>query len=85
MKAYTISTKSSLGAIEKRENKISSHFQLNKKPVIFEAIWVGEDILREKSCQTYFLKNRSVVIFPGTLWLTYEKKYLHEDFQENSK
>ena len=30
MKAYTISTKSSLSAREKRENKISSHFQLNK-------------------------------------------------------
>ena len=30
MKAYTISTKPSSSAREKRENKISSHFQLNK-------------------------------------------------------
>ena len=56
MKAYTISTKPSSSAREKRENKIESHFQLNKKPVISEAVRIEEDILCEKSCQTYFLK-----------------------------
>ena len=55
-KAYTISTKLSSSAREKRENKISSHFQLNKKPVIFEAVRVEENVLFEKSYQTHFLK-----------------------------
>ena len=56
MKAYIISTKPSWSAREKGENKISSHFQLNKKSVIFEAVRVEKDTLCEKSCQTYFLK-----------------------------
>ena len=56
MKAYTICPKPSSSAREKCENKISSHFQLNKKPVIFETVRVGENILCEKSCQIYFLK-----------------------------
>ena len=43
MKAYSISTKPSSSAREKCENKISSHFQLNKKPVIFETVKVKED------------------------------------------
>ena len=73
MKAYSISTKPSSSAREKCENKISSHFQLNKKPVIFEtvkvkedtsvifeAVRVKEDTLCEKSCQTYFHKKWSV-------------------------
>ena len=59
MKAYTISTKHSSSATEKHKNKISSQFQLNKKPVIFEAVRVKEDALCEKSCQTYFLKKSS--------------------------
>ena len=57
MKVYTISIKPSSSAREKCENKISRHFQLNKKPVTFEAVRVEEDILREKSCKTYFLKS----------------------------
>ena len=56
MKAYTISTKPSSSARGKRENKISNHFQLNKKSVISEVVRVEEDILCEKSCQTDFLK-----------------------------
>ena len=56
MTAYSISTKPSSTIREKRENKISCHFQSNKKPVIFEAVRIEEDILCEKSCQTYFLK-----------------------------
>ena len=63
MKAYTISTKLSSSARETRENKISSHFQLNKKPVIFEAVRIEENILFEKSYQTYFLKKWSVSNF----------------------
>ena len=63
MKAYTISTKPSSSAREKRENKISSHFKLNKKPVNFEAVRVEENILFEKSYQTYFLKKWSASNF----------------------
>ena len=63
MEAYTISTKPSSSAREKRENKISSHFQLKKKPVIFETVRIQEDTLCEKLCQTYFLKKRSVSDF----------------------
>ena len=68
-KAYTISTKPSSIAREKHKNKLTSQFQLNKKPVIFEAVRVEEDTsvifevvrvredtLCEKLCQTYFLK-----------------------------
>ena len=40
----------------KRKNKISSDFQLNKKPVIFKAVRIEEDTLYEKSCQIYYLK-----------------------------
>ena len=38
MKAYTISTKLSSTAREKRKNKISSHFQLKKQAVIFDTV-----------------------------------------------
>ena len=55
-KAYAISTKPSSSAREKCENKISSHFQLNKKPVIFEAVSVEKEALYEKSYQIYFFK-----------------------------
>ena len=63
MKVYTISTKPSSSAREKRENKISSHFQLKKKPAIFETVRIQEDTLCEKLCQTYFLKKQSVSDF----------------------
>ena len=43
MKAYTISTKLSSSVRKKSENEISSHFQQNKNPVIFEAVRVKED------------------------------------------
>ena len=45
MKVYTIYTKPSSSAREKRENKISSHFQLNKKLGIFQAVRAEEDTL----------------------------------------
>ena len=54
MKAYTISTKPSSSAREKRENKISSHFQLNKKPVIFEATRVEPGGMNNQGVQIYF-------------------------------
>ena len=63
MKAYIISTKPSWSAREKHENKISSHSQLNKKPVIFEEVRVEKYILCEKPFQTYFLKKWSVSNF----------------------
>ena len=56
MKAYTISTKPSSSASEKLKKKISCHFQLNKKPVTFDAVRVEEDTLCEKSCQTFSQK-----------------------------
>ena len=37
MKVNTTSTKSSSGATEKCENKISRQFQMNRNPEIFEA------------------------------------------------
>ena len=48
---------------KKSKNEISSQFQLNKKPVSFDTVTVEEDILCEKSCQTYFLKKWSVSNF----------------------
>ena len=45
MKVYTISIKPPSSAREKRENKISNQFQLNKKPAISEAVRVKEDTL----------------------------------------
>ena len=84
MEAYTISTKPSSSAREKRENKISSHFQLNKKPVIFEAVRVYIYYVRSY-VKHIFSKNEVLVIFSSTLWLTYEIKYFYEDFEDNSK
>ena len=63
MDASIISSKPSSSAREKRENKISSHFQLKKKPVIFETVRIQEDTLCEKPCQTHFLKKRSASDF----------------------
>ena len=84
-KAYTISTKPSSSAREKRENKISSHLQMDKKLVIFEAVRVEEATLCEKSFTHIFSKNEVFVIFSGTLWLTYKIKYFYKDSEDNSK
>ena len=83
-KAYAISTKPSSSAREKCENKISSHFQLNKKPVIFEAVRVYIYYVRSY-VKHIFSKNEVLVIFSSTLWLTYEIKYFYENFEDNSK
>ena len=81
MKVYTISTLLSSSIREKRENKISSPFQLNKKSVIFKAV----KIHARSDVKHNFSKNEVLVIFSSTLWLTYEKKYFFEDFEDNSK
>ena len=84
MKFYTMSIKPSWSAREKRKNKISSHFQLNKKPVIFEAVRVEKDFMQE-FMSNIFWKNEVLVVFSSILWLTYELKYFYEDFEDNSK
>ena len=71
--------KSLLAARGKRKNKISSRFQLNKNPVIFEVVKVKENTsvifgevrvkenaLCEKSCQPYCLKKRGVKALHNT-------------------
>ena len=82
LKTYTTFTKASSSTIEKCEYKILRPFHA---PEIFKAVRVKEDTLWEKSVKHIFLKNEVLVFSSSYLWLTFEMKYLHENFENNSK